>query len=393
MIQTFINRRAIALLFVMPVIALWSCNSSQGHQQGAPPIQPYKVMEAIASSTVLSTEYPASLKGIQDIEIRPKIDGYIESVLVDEGAVVKKGQLLFKIKNPTYEEDVRNYKAAIVSAEADVASAELEVRKAEALVAKEIISPLELESNKLTLQSKVAALAQAKANLANAQINVGYTAVTSPVNGIVGTLPYKLGSYVSSSTSTALTTVSDISKVYAYFSLNEKQVFSFFTGIQGSSFQQKIAQLPPVTLVLADGTIYKEKGKIETISGQVDATTGSYNVRAGFVNNAGLLRSGNSATVKIPTTVNNAILVPQSATYELQGKRMVYVVGKDSTIKAVEVQVREVPGGKLFVADKGVAVGDKLLLEGAGILTEGTRIAPVQVSADSVLNSASGKGN
>lgn len=363
-----------------------SCgNADKTPSQTAKPPQSYKVIEVAKSAATLLTDYPANLQGIQDIEIRPKIDGYIEAVYVEEGAAVKKGQLLFKISNPQYEELVRSAAATINAAEADVASARLQVKKTEPLVAQDIISPYELEMAQLALQAREAQLAQAKTSLANAKINLGYTQVTSPVNGVVGTLPYKLGSYVNSAMGSGLTTVSDIARVYAYFSVNEKQGLAFFQDAEGKSSREKIQTLPAVTLVLADGTEYEEKGKVETISGQINTQTGSYNVRAGFPNPSGMLRSGSSANVRIPTYVEEALLIPQKATYELQGKRFVYVAGADSVVKATEVKVRDLPGGQLFVVDEGVVVGDRVVIEGVGILTEGTRIVPVSVDRDSLL--------
>lgn len=381
MTQTTLSKHLITLSLIISLVTLLSCNNKPKQQERQP--QPYKVLTVTETSAVLNTDYPATLQGIQDIEIRPKIDGYIENVFIDEGAIVKKGQLLFKVRNPQYEADVRNYTAAISSAEADVASAQLQVKKTKPLVDKDIISSYELESNQLTLKAKEAALVQAKANLANAQTNLSYTSITSPVDGVVGTLPYKQGSYVSSSTSTALTIVSNISKVYAYFSLNEKQGPIIFAGTGKNASQQL-----PVTLILPDGSNYSEKGKIESISGQVNTQTGSFNVRAGFPNNAGQLRSGGSATIRIATPANNAILIPQSATYELQGKRMACIIDKNNSVTAKEIQVREVPGGKFFVADTGLTVGDKILLEGVGVLNEGTKIVPVPANTDSVLNVA-----
>ncbi|MFL9485090.1 efflux RND transporter periplasmic adaptor subunit [Chitinophagaceae bacterium LWZ2-11] len=381
MTQTTLSKHLITLSLIISLVTLLSCNNKPKQQERQP--QPYKVLTVTETSAVLNTDYPATLQGIQDIEIRLKIDGYIENVFIDEGAIVKKGQLLFKVRNPQYEADVRNYTAAISSAEADVASAQLQVKKTKPLVDKDIISSYELESNQLTLKAKEAALVQAKANLANAQTNLSYTSITSPVDGVVGTLPYKQGSYVSSSTSTALTIVSNISKVYAYFSLNEKQGPIIFAGTEKNASQQL-----PVTLILPDGSNYSEKGKIESISGQVNTQTGSFNVRAGFPNNAGQLRSGGSATIRIATPANNAILIPQSATYELQGKRMACIIDKNNSVTAKEIQVREVPGGKFFVADTGLTVGDKILLEGVGVLNEGTKIVPIPANTDSVLNVA-----
>ncbi|ODS84227.1 MAG: efflux transporter periplasmic adaptor subunit [Cytophagaceae bacterium SCN 52-12] len=361
-----------------------SCSGKKDNSQAARGPASYKVMTVSVDSATLLTDYPALLRGEQDIEIRPKIDGYIESIFVTEGAVVRKGQPLFKIRNPQYEQDVRSATAAISSVEAEIAAAQLQVTKVRPLVEQDIISKFELESAELSLRARKAALEQAQAALTNAKTNLGYTTLNSPVSGMVGELPYKLGSYVNSGTAQPLTVISNIEKIYAYFSLNEKQQLEFARNAAGGTFQQKIAQLPPVTLIMPDGTEYGEKGRIETISGQVSVQTGSYNVRAGFPNSSALLRSGNSATVRIYSEEPDVILVPQKTTFELQGKKFVYVIGQDSTLTPAEIAVRPVPGGQQYIVDKGLEPGQTILLEGVGILTSGAKIAPNKVSSDSL---------
>ncbi|MGN6617173.1 MAG: efflux RND transporter periplasmic adaptor subunit, partial [Ilyomonas sp.] len=331
---------ASSLLFV-------SCgnkqNSSADAASAAPPAPAYPAFKVITQTATLQTGYPATLQGQQNIEIRPKIDGYIEKIYIDEGEVVKKGQLLFRISAPQYQQDVNNAAAAISSAEADVSAAELQVKKTKPLVDKGIISKFELESAEYTLQARQAALAQAKAALANARINVGYTTVTSPVNGVVGTLPYRLGSLVSSTTQMPLTTVSNIGNVYAYFSLNEKQLLDFSRQYKGNTLLEKLKQLPPVTLLLSDGTEYPEKGRVESVGGLINTETGSASFRATFPNPVGLLRSGASAIVQIPVSVTDAILVPQRSTYEMQGKRFVYKVTNDNKVISNEIEVMQIP--------------------------------------------------
>ena len=383
-----VSGRVLPVFSAICLLVASSCgkDQSQGAQQAARPPQSYQVLEVSTTNTVLSNDYPTILKGTQDIDIRPKIDGYIDAIYVDEGAVVKKGQPLFRINNPQFLDQVRASSEAINAAEADVAAARLQVKKVEPLVKEDIISPYELESAQLTLKAREAQLAQAKANLANAKTNLGYTSVASPVSGVVGTIPHRLGSYVSSATTQPLTTVSDIANVFAYFSINEKEGMSLFNDLPGATFDQKIKQIPSVSLKLADGSDYAEKGKVETFSGQVNSQTGSFNVRASFPNSTGVLRSGASATIRIPEALTDVILIPQKATYELQGKRFVYVVGAEGEVKSKEVSVRPVPGGQLYVADSGLTSGEKIVIEGVGILTEGTKIVPVIAKADSVLN-------
>ena len=341
----------------------------------APVAQAYPVFKATTHNTILRAEYPATLQGQQNIEIRPKIDGYVEHIYIDEGATVKKGQLLFKISAPQYEQDVKNALAAINSAEADVNTARLQVEKTKPLVDRHIISEYELKSAEDALKTKEAALVQAQTNLANARTNLGYTTIASPVNGVAGAIPYKLGSLVSSTTASPLTMISNISKVYAYFSMNEKQLLEFSRTYKGSTVEEKLKQLPEVVLLLPDGTEYPEKGRVETINGMINAETGAASFRATFPNPVGLIRSGGSAVVAIPTTVNNALLIPQQSTYELQGKRFVYRVAGNKVISA-EIKTLTTPADQYFVVTGGLKQGDTVVYEAAAPIADSTVITP-----------------
>lgn len=376
----------LSLLALATSTILFSCGEKEDEKAGPKGPMPFKVFAVEEQTTELFTEYATTLQGEKDIEIRPKIDGYIDAVLIEEGQFVKKGQTLFKISNPLYEQTERNASAAVELAETEVENAQLQYNKTKPLVEKGIVSNFELESARLTLKAKKAGLQQAKANLANARVNVGYTVIKSPFNGVVGTLNYKLGSYVSSATSQALTVVSNIQKIYAYFGLSEKEQLDFFRNTAGKTMQDKIKQLPEVTLILADGSEYAQKGKVETFSGVVSASTGSYNVRAGFPNPGTLLRSGNSGKIRLMTTVKNAIIIPQSATYDLQGKRFVYVVNKDQTVTAKEIQVREVPGGQLFIVDGGLRNQEIIVGEGIPMLADGMKIIPKKIAASQFIS-------
>ena len=364
------------MLYVFVFLTQGCRNNPKGAgQDPAPAAQAYPVFKMETHTTVLQSEYPATLQGQQNIEIRPKIDGYIDHIYIDEGATVKKGQLLFKISAPQYEQDVKNAQAAINSAEADVNTAKLQVEKTKPLVDRHIISEYELKSAQDALQIKEAALAQAQTTLANAKTNLGYTLITSPVNGVAGTIPYKLGSLVSSTTTLPLTMISNISKVYAYFSMNEKQLLDFSRTYKGSTLEEKLKQLPPVELLLPDGTAYPEKGRVETISGLIDPQTGAASFRADFPNPVRLIRSGGSAVVAIPVTINNALLVPQQSTYELQGKRFVYKVDGDK-VSSVEINTMSDPAGQYFVVTGGLKAGDTVVYEAAAPIADGTAIKP-----------------
>ena len=312
------------------------------------------------------------------------MDGFIERIYVDEGALVKKGQLLFTINAPQYEQQVRTANAAMSSAEADVNAAQLQVNKTKPLVEKDIISKYELESAQLTLQSKKAMLAQAKAALVNAKVNLGYTKITSPVDGVVGAIPFKTGSLVSGTSTQPLTTVSNTTKVYAYFSLNEKQLLDFSNTYKGKTLNEQMKNIPAVSLLLADGSLYAQNGKIESINSQINTSTGSVRLRATFPNPISLLKNGASASVRIPQPINDVILIPQKSTTDLQGKKFVYVLGDSSKVITTPIEVMENAKGKFYVVTKGLKAGDKVVLEGFQSLRDGTKIKPEEKNTDSV---------
>lgn len=346
-------------------------------------VKTYKVLQIQPTDATLNTDFPASIQGQQNIEIRPRVDGYIDKIYVDEGAVVKAGQLLFKINAPQFEQEVRTAAASIKSAEAEVSAAKMAVTKVKPLVEKDIISKYELEAAEYAYQAALATLAQARAALANARTNLGYTSVKSPVNGVVGSIPFRLGSLVSGSNAEPLTTVSSIGNVYAYFAFNEKMLLEFNKDAKGS-FAERIKDLPSVSLLLANGSLYEHKGRIETVNGLINTATGSVNVRANYPNPNGLIRSGSSATVRIPSQVKGGILIPQSATFELQDKRFAAVVGADSITKHVQITIQQNTAGLFFVVDKGLKTGDRVVLEGVSGLKDGTKIKPVAANAASI---------
>ncbi|MBS1666193.1 MAG: efflux RND transporter periplasmic adaptor subunit [Bacteroidetes bacterium] len=371
---------------------LYSCTNNQNNQQGAGPggfdtkPKDYAVLALNPRHAKINFDFPATIQGQQIIEIRPKVDGYVDQIYVKEGATVKKGQLLFRIKNPQYEQDVLTATASIKSALASVDAAKMEVAKVKPLVEKDIVSKYELESAQYTLEAREATLAQAKAALANAQTNLGYTTLRSPQDGVIGNIPYKVGALVNSTNVEALTTLSNIGNVYAYYSMNEKQLLQFFATTPGKTIQEKTEQLAPATLLLADGTEYPEKGKVETASGLISTETGTASFKAIYPNPLGIIRSGASATVRIPTIIEDALVIPQSATYELQDKRLVYVLSKDHKVFSTAITTTSTDDGKFFIVNKGLASGDTIVLEGLIGLKDDATIIPKAVSADSVYS-------
>lgn len=364
---------------------LFACSSRQ--QAGQQAVPDFAVITLAPESVALSSSYPAVLEGRQDVEIRPNVSGFITKQCVKEGETVRKGQTLFVIDPVQYEEAVNVARAAVQVAEANVNTAKLTAGNKRELAQKNIISNYDLQMAENTLASQQAALAQAKAQLVNAEKNLSYTNVISPANGVVGKIPFRVGALVSPSTATALTIVSDISEMYAYFSMTEKQILEMMR--QDGSFDEILQKMPEVSLKMADGTLSPEKGKIETISGVINTATGDVNVRAAFKNPRNLLRSGGTGSVIIPSEFKDALVVPQKATYELQDKRFVFVVDTNSQVKTTEVEVFKLDDGKNFVVTSGLKPGDKIVTEGVGTLKDGTRINPISpAEAAAKLNAA-----
>ncbi|MGN7808835.1 efflux RND transporter periplasmic adaptor subunit [Flavobacterium sp. 22076] len=373
----------LSILAASVIIASCGKNDKSAQAGGAPQVKEYKTLTLQPESATLNSDYPASIQGQQNIEIRPRVEGYIDKIFVDEGAVVKAGQPLFKISAPEYEQQVRTATASIKSAQADLSSAKLAVNKVKPLVEKGIISKYDLESAQYTYESALASLAQANAALVNAKTNLGYTTVTSPVNGVVGSIPFRLGSLVSSNTAEPLTTVSSIGNVYAYFALNEKALLNF-TKDSGASLNQKLKSMPAVSLLLSDGSAYDQKGNIETVNGLINTETGTVNVRARFPNPKGIIRSGSSTTVRIPKEVKDGIIVPQSATFELQDKMFAVVLGKDGKTRNANITVLENTAGNYYVVTSGLNPGDEIVLEGVASLKEGSEIKAKKQSPETV---------
>ncbi|MGV8091492.1 MAG: efflux RND transporter periplasmic adaptor subunit [Mangrovibacterium sp.] len=342
----------------------------------------YAVLQIQEDSATLYKEYPATLQGIQTVEIRSKIAGYIEKIHVDEGAHVRKGQTLFTLDAKDIQAQVRSSEAQVTVAEAAVNNARINFNKTKPLVEKNIVSSFNLESAEASLQSAEAQLAQAKANLANAEATLEYTIISSPTEGIIGNFPYRAGSLVSSAITQPLTSISNTSSMYAYFSMNEKEFLSLTKDRKGKNLQEKLSYIPEVALILADHTLYKNTGRIETASGLVDQQTGSVNIRATFPNTDGLLQSGSSGKVRLPQHITNAILIPQKAAYELQGKHFVYVVGQDNKVKNTEVEVLASNLKDLYVVTNGLKAGDRIVIEGIATLQNDTPIQPKLTGTD-----------
>ena len=362
-----------------------ACGSNKPTKQRPP--QTYQVLTLTPRSATIYNDFPASIEGIEIVQLRPFVDGYLEKIMVPEGANVTKGQLLFQIKNPVYDEAVITARAAVRSAQANVDAAKMNVEKVRPLVEKDIVSKYELDAANFTLESQQAALDEANASLRNAETNVGYTTLRSPITGVMGSIPYKIGDLVSSTTSSPLAVLTRIDQVYAYFALSEKQLLNLSNRVPGATLQDKLDHLPTVYLVLADGSQYQQKGKLETASGIISSATGTINIKAQFVNPTDLIRSGASAVVRIPRTIDTALLVPQSATYELQDKHLVYQIVDGNKVVSTPITGTSTNDGKYWVVTAGLRSGDKILLNGFNI-RDSTAVIPRPVNADSLYRSS-----
>ena len=360
-------------IFTAAMTILSSCGGGQsGMKLGD---DEFTVMAVHSTASQQSTSYPATIKGVQDIEVRPQVSGFIVKLCVDEGATVKKGQALFQIDPTQYAAAERQAKAAVEMAKSNVNTLSLNEQQKKNLYDKKIISDFEYQSAVDQLLSAKASLAQAEAQLTSARQNLGFCTVTSPSDGVVGTFPYRIGSLVSPSVTQPLTTVSEIGEMYVYFSMTEKQLLGLTRA--GGTLKEQLEKMPAVKLELADGTMYTEEGKIDAVSGVIDQTTGSVSMRAVFPNKQLVLRSGGMANVIFPYTMEDIILIPQSATQEIQDKKFVYVLQSDNTLKHTEIKVSNLSDGKNYIVTSGLKPGDKIVVEGVQTLKDGQTITPI----------------
>ena len=351
---------------------LSSCGNGNNGEAKAPE---YAVITAQATTAHLTNSYPATIKGKQDVEIRPMVSGFITKLHVDEGSVVKRGQVLFTIDQVQYRAAVETAKATVATAEAALQTQELTTQNNRELNKRGIVSDYQLSTSENQLAQAKARLAQAKASLVNAERNLQYTEVTSPSDGIVGQVPYRVGSLVSPSMATPMTTIADNSEMFAYFSMTERQLLQMIR--EGGSYKDILAKMPEIQLQLIDGSIYPDSGRVETISGVIDPTTGSVSMRALFPNAHNVLRSNSTGNVIFPNVLPDVILVPQSATTDIQDKKFVYVVQADNTVKNTEIQVYTLNDGQNYYVTGGLKAGDKIVIEGVQAIKDGQAITPI----------------
>jgi len=370
-------KNVIITSFILALI-LSSCADKSQAPAPAAPLLP--VLAVSSANTITDTEYPASIQGTVDVEIRPQVSGNLDRVFVDEGAYVSKGQALFKINERPFREQLNNALASLHAAEAALINSQLEVDKLTPLVQNKVVSDYQLKTAKASQKIAAANIEQAKAMVESARINLSYTNVTAPVSGYIGRLPKKQGSLVSATDIEPLTKLSDVHEVFVYFSLGETDFINFKAHYAGNTIGDKIKKLPPVTLILADNNAYEKSGKIDMVDGQFDKNTGAITLRATFPNANGTLRSGNTGKIRLGLQHDDAILIPQSATVEMQDKIFVFTVNTENKVNKMPITVIGKSGVNYLISE-GVKSGDQIVLSGIDKLQEGQLIQPEKATS------------
>ena len=353
------------MMFAAVAVTLVSCGGGGGRPTFGD--NEFPVTTVGTSNADMQSTFPAMIKGVQDVEIRPKVQGFLTQINVKEGQTVSAGQILFVLDNETYQAQVRQAQAAVNTAQQQVNTAQLTYENSKMLHENKVIGDYELKTSENAFESAKAQLAQAKAAVASAREQLSFCFVKSPASGVVGTLPFKKGALVSASNT--LTTVSNISSMEVYFSVTEKDAMALSAA--------GLESLPPVKLQLADGSIYAHEGKVIKMSGVIDQATGTVQLIATFTNPEKLLKSGGAGTIIIPRQATSAIIIPQSCVSEVQNKKFVYTLGKDNKVKYTEIKVDPQDDGNSFIVTDGLKAGDKYVTNGITKLNDGMEIVPI----------------
>ena len=353
------------LMFAAATLLLASCGGGGGRPTFGD--NEYPVQAVGTSSMQMQTTYPATIKGVQDVQICPKVQGFITQINVKEGQTVGAGQVLFVLDNATYQAQVRQAQASVNTAQAQCNTSKLSYENSQKLFESGVIGDFELQSSANSYEQAKASLSAAQATLANAKEMLSFCYVKSPASGVVGTLPYKIGTLVN--TSTVMTTVSNNSSMEVYFSLTEKDAMSMT--------QASLGEMPSVQLRLADGTIYNHEGKVTKMRGVLDPSTGSVQIIALFPNAEKQLKSGGSGAIVIPRSNSSAIVIPQSCVSEVQDKKFIYLLGEGNKVKYSEIKVDPQNDGNTYIVTEGLKVGDKYVTNGITKLNDGMEIVPI----------------
>ena len=374
-------RKTAIIILMIGGLLLTACQ--QGNKTAPKGDAFYETLEIALGDRTLTTGYSAAISGVQTVEIRPQVSGMITDILIEEGESVRKGQVLFIIDQTPYKAAYEIAVANVKSAEASLSTAKLIYDSNKKLFEQDVVSEFDLMTAQNDLTDAEARLTLCKAEEVNARNNLSYTEVRSPVNGVASMIPYRVGALVSSNISQPLVTVSDDSRVYAYFSMAENQMLNMIK--QYGSLKEAIKQMPEVELVMSNGDIYEFTGKINAISGTISESTGAVSIRAVFNNKNHLLRNGGSGTIIIPSSIKDCIVIPQTATFELQDRIFVYKV-VDGKASATEIQVTPQNNGVEHIVTKGLEVGDIIVAKGAGLIKEGTKIISKDLKVEEEQN-------
>lgn len=377
--------KGIITVFLCSILAI-SCSQNKTSTNES---SEYPLMTLKREDRQLTEQYAAVIRGRQDVEVRPQVSGTITQVRVEEGAKVKRGQILFIIDQVPYKAAVEVAKAAVATAEAAEETARQTLEGKQMLYADKVISDFELRTAQNEYKSAQAATMQARAELVNARNNLSYTEVKSPVDGVAGMTDFRIGALVSATMTEPLISVSDNSRMLAYFSLTEKQVLSLTK--QYGSLEEVLKSFPEVSLKLNDGSVYEHKGKIDVISGIIDKTTGTVSLRAIFDNSDGRLMSGGQANIILPYDRPGSIVIPQEATYEIQNRIFAYRV-VDGVAKSTSIEVFPINNGKEYIVESGLEEGDVIVSEGAGLLKDGTKIANAPGTTSATIQNPEANG-
>jgi len=353
---------------------LIGCSGSAGNKGSQEPVSaPVMVIDTTSASTY--SEYSAALEGKVNVEIRPQVDGYLEEIFVDEGSYVSKGQSLFRINDLSYKQQLNNALGNQHAAEANLAAAEIELNKMNSLSKGNVVSDVQVKTAESGYKAALAVLEQAKAAVEIARINLGYTVIKAPVSGYVGRIPKRRGSLVGRTDLQALTVLSDVSEVYAYFSMSEVDFIHFNKENEGKSTKDKLSNLMPVSLILADENVYEYPGKIEMVDGQFDRNTGSITMRATFPNPDNFLRSGNTGKIKIQRLYHGIKKIPMASTIDMQGKIFVLSVDDSNKVSKKPIMVLA-QTEQSYLVDESLSKGETIVLSGVDRLQERQLISP-----------------
>lgn len=352
-------------------LGFFGCAEEEVEDEGIP----LPVLTLTEEPAAISYKYLGSIEGVENVQIRPQVEGILEQIYVDEGQYVNKGDVLFKINNQPYVEDLKNALANVDLEKAKLRKAKTEIERLRPLIENEVISEVRMETTVADYEVAQSSLAKAEAEAANMRINMGFTTIKAPVDGLMGRIPKSIGNVVKKSDSEPLTVLSNVSEIYVYFSMSESD-YLYFERMKKDSSSRKMN--PDVKLVLADGSVYDKVGTIDANSGQINRSTGSITLRAHFENPDTLLRTGNTGKILMEQIYPNAILVPQSATTSIQDKRFIFVLNEDNTVRRQEIKIEGRTGNDFIVSGDVLKANDRIVTAGLDKLSEGVLVKPLE---------------